>query len=1300
MKNHALLRLSNLVVASLVLIAASASQVAGQQNLATPASTGRVKAIYNNGTISFQPIPAISPGISLTDLPSVEYWFGSGGPALLSGGARGGRGGGGRGNTGGGFAPMLTAEQLTTNAIVTPALARQLAGNLRAEPAGFQANVFATAPVANYPAGISVAPDGTVYVGVDGNAAQGQIPNGAVGRIVRLRDTNGDGVADEAKLFVPNVDSVRGLIWDHDRLIALHAPYVSAYVDKNGDGVVEEEKILIKGAGRPIAFQRVDHGYQSIKLGIDGWIYLALGDEGFFNAEGTDGRTIQLHGGGVVRFRRDGSGLEVFAYGTRNIYAVAVGPLLDIIARDNTNDGGGWDVRMHYFTGLGDHGYPSRFVSYSDEIIQPIAEYNGGSGVGATWLDEPGIPAAWNDAAYTGDYGRTGFYRQSASRNGATVTISNEKFLTMSNPIEMDVDANSVLYASSWVNGGFTYSGPDKGYIARIVPTGYRAEPLPDFEKLSNSELVKLLESPSQKRRLEAQGALLRRTGIGLEITSLLQTLATDMTKRLHYRVAALFTLKQAIGAASHNFIGKLASDPTIAAWAIRALADDVDQARTMPMNVVVNGLKSSDPRTRLESIVALARAGATAQIPAIAPYLTDADPVIAHTAFQSFRLLNAADASFAILDDRSASEPMRAAALRVLQTFHQSKVVDGLIARLRTETDAQRRGGLITVLGRLYNTEAEWDGNWWSTRPSTVGPYFSPATWNESPKIAAALDTALQKAAITDAVAIGRAYTQFSIPAGDSVLKLVSVADQDPALLALVTERFATAAEVPSNAIPVLVRAATAPTTAAAVRSQAALALLKTDSAEAWNAIIPAMRGFQQPASAVGPGSFGGRAGGGAPLLAAATVTVPYLTRNQDTALAAIPATVVTESRAAVAARTALNAAIFAQPANPADMTAKLQALQSAELALANATATAFAALQASSDKLSPAQIAVVAQQGNRVLAVGDAVAAAPFGGRGGGAFGGRGGAGVRGGGRGGFGGRGGGRGGGTADQVRLALLDTPRLNQFYKVFIDEADKMNGDSSQLADGVLLGLAGKRIGPVEGRQAAAAAIDAGWRIPQRRLQIMTAAVTARDTSRAVQIVEAMDDADPDLAQAARYAVQQLGIDANGIRAEAQLPRIRTLQEAQVLDAVASATGDVQRGQQLFNELSCTACHTVSANEAPKGPFLGAIANKFPDRRNLAEQILNPNKEIAQGFLSNHIETKDGTEMDAFVVTEAADSITVRNVAGVEQRILKSNIVVKREESGKSLMPTGLAGNLSIKDLASLLDYLKSLAPAQ
>ena len=43
-------------------------------------------------------------------------------------------------------------------------------------------------------------------------------------------------------------------------------------------------------------------------MGIDGWIYIAIGDFGFVDAEGTDGTKLTMYGGGVVRVRPDGTG--------------------------------------------------------------------------------------------------------------------------------------------------------------------------------------------------------------------------------------------------------------------------------------------------------------------------------------------------------------------------------------------------------------------------------------------------------------------------------------------------------------------------------------------------------------------------------------------------------------------------------------------------------------------------------------------------------------------------------------------------------------------------------------------------------------------------------------------------------------------------------------------------------------------------------------------------------------------------------------------------------------------------------
>ena len=52
--------------------------------------------------------------------------------------------------------------------------------------------------------------------------------------------------------------------------------------------------------------------------------------------------------GGIARVRPDGTCLEQVTWGSRNIYDIAIDPYLNIFARDNTNDGRGWDTRFHH----------------------------------------------------------------------------------------------------------------------------------------------------------------------------------------------------------------------------------------------------------------------------------------------------------------------------------------------------------------------------------------------------------------------------------------------------------------------------------------------------------------------------------------------------------------------------------------------------------------------------------------------------------------------------------------------------------------------------------------------------------------------------------------------------------------------------------------------------------------------------------------------------------------------------------------------------------------------------------------
>jgi putative heme-binding domain-containing protein len=142
--------------------------------------------------------------------------------------------------------------------------------------------------------------------------------------------------------------------------------------------------------------------------------------------------------------------------------------------------------------------------------------------------------------------------------------------------------------------------------------------------------------------------------------------------------------------------------------------------------------------------------------------------------------------------------------------------------------------------------------------------------------------------------------------------------------------------------------------------------------------------------------------------------------------------------------------------------------------------------------------------------------------------------------------------------------------------------------------------------------------------------------------------------------------------------------------------VATTRGTVVRGAQLVKELGCISCHTVGAGETPKGPPLNLVSGVFPQRRDLAEAILLPNKSMSQGYPTVRITRRTGGEIMGFVVKDAADGILIQDSTTEQIRIPAANIA-SRASVEVSMMPQGLAGNLTITELASLLDYIESLA---
>jgi putative heme-binding domain-containing protein len=617
-------------------------------------------------------------------------------------------------------------------------------------PPKFTATVFAQPPEVSHPVSVSAAPDGkTVFVAVDENGSLGADPG--KGRVVRCVDVDGDGKADSFTTFA-KMDTPRGVIWESRGkggvLYVMHSPKLTAYYDETGSGVAQRSEDLVTGLGFDLNFRGGDHTTNSCRLGIDGWIYIAVGDYGAVAAVGKDGASVQMKGGGVVRVRTDGSGLEIVSNGQRNICDVAISPTLDLFTRDNTNDGDGWNDRLSHVVPGAHYGYPSLFKNFAADCLPALADYGGGSPCGALWLDEPALPEGWQEGLFTVEWGKGTIEQHPLTARGASWEAGLREFIKVPRPTDIEADGMGHLFVTSWDGGGFTYSSPHVGYVLRLSGTSPTDAKTPDLTAMDDQTLFGVFTLASGSWRLAAQREILQR-GPRFSLADALGQFAGS-TYPLPVRVAAIFTLKQLLGERSHPALLELLKNDDVREFALKALADDTRLAAKITAQPFTAALTDLNPRVRLQAVSGLGRLQKKESAGALIPLTADPDFTVAHLATRTLVSLGAYEACLAALD--TADARIKPGVLRALYGMYDIRVVRGLVARLPKAQGDYRRG-ILTALCRLNRYETAYEaGKWWGTRPDTTGPFYKGDKWEGSKLIRETMGEVLQKASDEEA--------------------------------------------------------------------------------------------------------------------------------------------------------------------------------------------------------------------------------------------------------------------------------------------------------------------------------------------------------------------------------------------------------------------------------------------------------------------------------------------------------------------------------------------------------------------
>lgn len=651
-------------------------------------------------------------------------------------------------------------------------------------PPGFRATLFACDPLIEYPSAIALGPRaGSLFVAADYMTGLGT-------EIIRrdeirlVEDTDRDGYADKSTTFAGQFNSIEGLTFHAGTVYAMHAPLLTALRDTDGDGVADERKDIVIGLGltpedNPVRL----HCANGLVMGHDGWLYLALGDHGCDVAR-PEGDRLVYHGGGILRCRPDGRDLHVFASGLRNIYDVALDAELNVFVRDNENDGGDYKIRVcHSFFGA-DHGYPYLYYERPEEALPPIADLGLGSSAGGVCYLERQFPAEYRGNLFFCEWGRSVVHYRPQQRGAGFAPVEELEFARGAEndpygfkPTDIVVERDGSLMVADWADGQRPQRG--RGRIYRIQHSdapadsgrASRERKLPDDVTLSLPAAITQLDSTSYYERIEAQEAILFKGTAGFEaVVEAVEKGRMGVNGRLH----AVWIIARSGGQAAREKLyawAKADTDVRVKVQAIRAIADledpvfvrhrlDAGPASSETAARLAMLADGKDPRVLLEIVVAMGRlrwSDAPDWLQKVFSARQSAngadgapDQFLAHAAMQTLRKSGNWPAIVQLLDLPD-SDSLRRIALRAVADQGVSEVADRLIERLGTDPNgATKRGGdfvrrseYADALTRIYKKPGPW--KYWDYRPAPRPA--NTVAWERTAAIEQALDHLLADA-------------------------------------------------------------------------------------------------------------------------------------------------------------------------------------------------------------------------------------------------------------------------------------------------------------------------------------------------------------------------------------------------------------------------------------------------------------------------------------------------------------------------------------------------------------------------
>lgn len=570
--------------------------------------------------------------------------------------------------------------------------------------------------------------------------------------VYRLKDTDGDGVADQSQLVVDDfhdevTDVAGGVMKAGDDLFVAIGPDMWRMKDKNGDGIADEKTSMSHGYGIHIGFS--GHGMSGVEMGPDGRIYWQIGDIGFNGVDQTGKKWEFPNCGVIARSNPDGSDFEIFAHGLRNTHEFVFDDYGNLISEDNDGDHAGEEERLVYIVNGSDAGWRSnwqygkyrdplnntykvwmdekmwkpRYEGQAAYIVPCIANYVSGPS-GMVYNPGTALSPAYKNTFFIGKFvgnpAQSGVYGFKLNPKGAGFSLGDDTLVVGGIlPTGLDFGPDGALYIADWIDGWGTH---DYGRIWKLddkrganLAERQQTKTLlaADFTKKKVDELEALLKNADKQVRLKTQFELVNRGADGE--TTFKKALA--QTANQLARVHAIWGLSQ-LARKDKKYAQALLpllqdKDPEIRAQAARWLGDiKYKEAgdKLLPL------LKDTYSRTRFFAAEALGR---IAYEPAVNPLIdllrsnNDEDVYIRHAGSLALARIGKAEPVINLSKDTSRAVRIAAVvALRRMENPGIAAFLDDADEFIVTEAaraindDLSIKGALPALGNRLMTTK------------------------------------------------------------------------------------------------------------------------------------------------------------------------------------------------------------------------------------------------------------------------------------------------------------------------------------------------------------------------------------------------------------------------------------------------------------------------------------------------------------------------------------------------------------------------------------------------------------------